>query len=156
MRKLIISLSFVLFAGFAFSQSPLYVGTSQLNVGVGLSNSGIPLYIGFDKSFARDFTFGAELSYRGYNEKWNDRYWDHDIFGISGNINYHFNSLLGISPRWDVYAGLNAGVYIWTSPIDYYGNRTTGLGLGGQVGVRYYFTNKVGLNLEYGGGNAFS
>lgn len=156
MRKLIISLSFVLFAGFAFSQSPLYVGTSQLNVGVGLSNSGIPVYIGFDHAIARDFTIGAELSYRAYNENWNNDYYDHDIFGVSGNLNYHFNNLLHVSPRWDIYAGLNVGFYAWTSPNGYTGNRSSGLGLGGQFGVRYYFTNSLGLNLEFGGGNAFS
>lgn len=156
MRKLIVSLSFVLFTGFAFSQSPLYVGTSQLNLGLGLSDSGIPVYIGFDRSFARDFTFGAELSYRAYNENWQNDYYNHDIFGVSGNINYHFNNLLRITPRWDIYAGLNVGVYVWTSPDGYAGNHSSGLGLGGQIGVRYYFTNSVGLNLEFGGGNAFS
>jgi len=30
------------------------------------------------------------------------------------------------------------------------------LGLGAQVGGRYYISNKVALNLEFGGGNAFS
>ena len=155
MRKLIISLSFVLFTGFAFSQSPLYVGTSQLNVGVGLSNSGIPVYIGFDHAIARDFTIGAELSYRANNEYWKTGYYDYNIFGVSGNLNYHFNNLLHVSPRWDIYAGLNVGFYAWSSPNNYDRNRT-GLGLGGQFGVRYYFTNSLGLNLEFGGGNAFS
>ena len=58
--------------------------------------------------------------------------------------------------QWDFYAGLNLGYYTWSSPSDYPGNRTSGLGLGAQVGGRYYFTPKVGINLEIGGGNAFS
>jgi len=30
------------------------------------------------------------------------------------------------------------------------------MGRGAQIGGRYYFTQKVGINLELGGGNAFS
>lgn len=156
MKKILLSLSFAFFSVFAFSQSPLYVGTSQLNVGFGLSDSGIPVYIGFDHSILRDLTIGAELSYRAYNENWQNHYYNHNIIGISGNLNYHFNSLFGISPRWDLYAGGNVGFYVWTSPDGYSGNRTSGLGLGGQVGGRYYFTNSLAINLEFGGGNAFS
>ena len=33
--------------------------------------------------------------------------------------------------------------------------KVSGLGIGGQVGGRYYFNDKVGINLEFGGGNAF-
>jgi hypothetical protein len=156
MKKIILSLSFVLMTSFAFSQSALYKGTSQLNLGLGLSDSGIPFYIGFDHSIARDFTLGAELSYRAYNEKWDNDYYNHDIIGISGNANYHFNSLFRMSPRWDLYAGANVGFYVWSSPNNYGGSHSSGLGLGGQIGGRYYFTNSMAINLEFGGGNAFS
>lgn len=156
MKKIVLSLSFALITVFAFSQSPLYVGSSQLNLGVGLSDSGIPLYIGFDHSIARDITLGAELSYRAYNENWQNNYYNHNIVGISANANYHFNTLFGISPRWDLYAGGNLGFYFWTSPDGYTGNSSSRLGFGGQVGARYYFTNSIGLNVEFGGGNAFT
>lgn len=156
MKKLILSLTLFLMTGFAFSQSSLYVGTSQLNVGFGLSNVGVPLYIGFDHAVLRDVTLGAEFSYRNYNENWNNDYYNHNIIGISGNANYHFNNLFRISPRWDIYAGANLGFYVWTSPDGYTGNSSSRLGLGGQVGARYYFTNSLGINLEFGGGNAFS
>lgn len=156
MKKTWISLTLILLTGFAFSQSPLYKGTSQLNVGLGLSDSGIPIYIGFDHSIARDVTIGAEASYRAYNENWDNSYYNHNILGLSGNANYHFNSLLGISPRWDLYAGANVGFYIWTSPDGYTGNHSSTLGLGAQIGTRYYFSNSFGINLEFGGGNAFN
>jgi hypothetical protein len=58
--------------------------------------------------------------------------------------------------KWDFYAGLNIGFYVWSSPNDYKGSNSSGLGLGAQIGGRYYLSNKVGLNLELGGGNAFS
>jgi hypothetical protein len=63
---------------------------------------------------------------------------------------------LKIPRNWDLYAGMNIGYYVWSSPYDYYGNYRTGLRPGIQVGGRYYFTDKVGLNLEFGSGIAFS
>jgi outer membrane immunogenic protein len=156
MKKLIISFSFVLITGLAFSQSSLYTGTAQLNFGVGLSDSGIPLYIGFDESIARNITIGGELSYRDYNESWQNTNYDHNIIGISVNANYHFNNLLGFTPRWDLYVGPNVGFYIWTSPDGYTGNHSSSLGWGGQIGARYYLTNSLGINIEFGGGNAFT
>jgi len=156
MKKFIISLSFVFIATFVFSQRTTYRASSQLNLGIGLSDSGIPIYLGFDHYIAHDFTLGAELSYRGYNEYWQDYYYNHNIIGISGNINYHFNSLFHMPSHWDLYAGANVGFYLWTSPDGYTGNHSSGLGLGGQIGLRYYFTNRVGVNLEFGGGNAFN
>lgn len=156
MKKIVFSLSLTLLTAFAFSQSPLSVGTSQLNLGLGLSAIGIPLYIGFDHGVARDITLGAELSYRAYNENWQNNRYNHNIIGISGNANYHFNNLLGISPRWDLYLGPNLGFYIWSSPDGYAGNSSSRLGFGAQAGVRYFFTNSFGINLEFGGGNAFS
>ncbi len=156
MKKNILSLAFVLFVGTMFSQNPLPTGSSQFNVGVGLSNSGIPVYVGFDYGLMRDITIGTEFSFRGYNEKWQNNNYNHSIIGISGNANYHFNALFNISPRWDLYAGPNIGFYVWSSPDGYLGSNSSRLGIGGQLGARYYFTNRFGVNLEFGGGNAFS
>ena len=64
--------------------------------------------------------------------------------------------MLSIPNRFDLYAGLNLGFYVWNSPNNYTGNNSSGLNLGAQVGGRYFITSKVGLNLEFGGGNAFS
>lgn len=156
MKKLILTLSLVLVTSIAFSQSALYQGSNQLNVGFGFSNIGVPLYIGLDHAFARDFTVGGELSYRAYNERWNSNYVNHNIIGLSANVNYHFNNLFQMSPRWDLYAGPNLGFYIWTSPDGYTGNSSSRLGFGAQVGIRHYFTNSLGINLEFGSGNAFT
>ncbi len=131
-------------------------GHSQLNMGVGLSGWGIPLYLGFDHAVHKDITLGAELSFRAYREYWRSYYYSHNILGVSGNGNYHFNNLLHISPKFDLYAGLNLGFYVWRSPYNYDGNHSSGLGLGGQVGARYFWNSKFGINLEFGGGNAFS
>jgi hypothetical protein len=104
----------------------------------------------------KDVTLGAELSYRGYDDNRDKHNYHHSVIGISGNANYHFNTVLNIPSPWDFYAGLNLGFYNWSSPNEYSGSHNSGLGLGAQIGGRYYFSNKVGINLEFGGGNAFS
>lgn len=141
---------------FANAQNPLSVGQAQINTGVGLSSWGLPVYVGFDYGVHQDITVGGELSFRNYRENWRNQRYQHSIVGISANGNYHFNRILNISPEWNFYAGLNMGFYIWSSDRAYDGNRTSGLGLGAQVGGRYYFSRHVGLNLELGSGNAFS
>jgi hypothetical protein len=55
-----------------------------------------------------------------------------------------------------LYAGLNIGFYSWRYDRNYIGQRYTGLGWGGQVGGRYFLSEKVGINLEFGGGAALS
>ena len=156
MKRFIWGIVFAMLAVCSFSQSPLPVGRNQLNVGFGFSDAGTPFYLGIDHSVHRDITIGGEFSYRSYRENWHRGYYNHNIMGFSGNGNYHFNSLLDIPRNWDLYVGLNLGFYVWSSPDAYGGSNSSGLGLGGQFGGRYYLSKKVGLNLEFGGGNAFS
>jgi len=156
MRIIIITIAFVFISLFSFSQNPAPRGSTQLNFGVGFSGWGIPLYVGIDHFIHRDITLGGELSFRSYHENWQNNTYNHGIAGVSGNFNYHFNHILTIPSRWDLYAGINLGFFVWSSPTAYDGNNHSGLGLGGQIGTRYYLSNRVGLNLEFGGGNAFS
>lgn len=160
MKKFFLIIALALVSGLTFSQNPFPQGRNQLNFGVGLSGWGVPVYIGIDHGVGNDFSIGGEFSYRSYNENWrnDDNYYDynHNIMGFSGNVNYHFNRVLQVPSNWDFYAGLNLGFYVWNSPNEYKGNHSSGLGLGGQIGGRYYFSNKLGINLEFGGNNAFS
>lgn len=156
MKKILLIVSLALVSGLTFSQNPFPKGRNQLNLGVGLSDWGVPIYFGIDHGVGNDFSIGGELSFRDYKERWNDDDYSHNITGISGNANYHFNRILEVNDNWDLYAGINLGFYIWSSPDTYRGSHNSGLGLGAQLGARYYFSDKVGLNLEFGSGNAFS
>jgi len=156
MKKIIIMLLLLAAAQASFAQYFLSKGEAQFNGGLGLSSWGIPVYAGVDWGVHRDISVGGELSFRSYYDHPNNERYHHSVLGISGNGNYHFNSLLNIPPEWDFYAGLNLGFYVWNSDDDYPGDHTTGLELGAQVGGRYYFNNRFGLNLEVGGGHAFS
>ncbi len=156
MKKQILTFALLIAAGVVFAQGPLSKGQSQINVGIGLSSWGVPVYLGFDHAVHPDITLGGELSFRSYNNNWRNDKYHHSIIGILGNANYHFNTVLNIPSPWDFYAGLNLGFYSWNSPNEYEGPHTSDVGLGAQIGGRYYFSNKVGINLEFGGGNAFS
>jgi hypothetical protein len=152
---------FILFFFFAYAnkieaQQPISKGKTQLNLGIGLSNWGMPLYVGVDYGLNKNFTLGGEISFRSFNENWKGNDYGQNIVGFLGNINYHFNTVFDIPSKFDFYAGLNIGFYAWSSPANYGGDNISGLGLGAQVGGRYYLSKKVALNLEIGGSNVFS
>jgi hypothetical protein len=148
MKKILLILSFLSIATLSQAQYALDKGKLQLNAGLGLSNWGLPVYVGLDYGVHKDISVGGEISFRNYSP----RFYSYNIIGISANGNYHFNYLLKIPKQWDLYAGLNLGFFVWTGDVT---QRGSPLGVGAQVGGRYYFTDKFGFNLELGGGNAF-
>lgn len=157
MKKISVFLLFLVLTVLTVNaQSPLVKGGKQLNAGIGFSGWGIPLYAGMDFGVYKDITVGFEGSFRSYNQTIAGTKYGSTIFGLSGNGNYHFNTVLEIPKNWDFYAGLNLGFYFWSSPSNYPGNGSSGIGLGAQIGGRYFFKDNFGLNLEFGGGNAFS
>lgn len=155
MRKLLTVLFIILASGSVFAQAPVSKGQFQLNAGVGFG-WGIPIYVGFDVGVHQDITVGGQFSFASYHDNWNGDKYNHTIIGIEGHGNYHFNRILNIQDNWDLYAGLHLGYYYWNSPDLYGGADHSGIGLGIQIGGRYYFSQKFGLNLELGGGTAFS
>lgn len=155
MKKFFLTIVLVVASTAMYSQRPTGNGLLQLNAGLGFSSWGVPVYIGVDYGIYKNITVGGELSFRSYDDHWSGSDYHHSITGISANGNYHFNSLLNIPSQFDLYGGLNLGFYIWNSPEHYEGSHSSGLGLGCQVGGRYYFSDRFGVNLEFGGGNAF-
>jgi|ERR1017187_4094877 hypothetical protein len=155
MKKVFIMLAIVFISNNANAQYMLAKGDKQVNAGLGFSNWGIPIYVGFDYGVHQDISVGGEVSFRSYYDGNNQNDYHHTIFGISGNGNYHLNTILKIPKNWDAYAGINIGFYAWSYPDNYNGNRVSGLGLGAQIGGRYYINDNFGINLELGGGNFF-
>jgi hypothetical protein len=158
MKKIILLLSITLASSTINAQYMLNKGDAQLNAGLGFSGWGVPVYLGFDYGVHQDISVGAELSFRSYNySRYSNYNYRISIYGISANGNYHFNTLLKIPTKYDFYAGVNLGFYIWSYPNDNYrGNEgISHISLGAQIGGRYYFNDKLAINLEFGGGNAF-
>jgi hypothetical protein len=131
-------------------------GSKQLNAGIGLSTWGLPIYVGLDYGLGKNWTLGGEGSFRSHRESFGGIKFNHTILGLGANANYHFNEILNIPSPWNLYAGANIGFFVWSSPNNYRGTGSSGLGIGGQIGGRYFLNDNLGLNLEFGGGNSFS
>ena len=155
MKKLILLIAFGFITNGVMAQSPLEEGGVQLNAGVGTSGWGIPVYFGLDYGIAKDFTLGGQISFQSDDYNDNNMNYDSSAIGIGGNGNYHFNSLLHIPSKFDFYAGASLTYYIWNYDNNNHPDNTS-LGLGLQVGGRYFFTDNFGINLELGGNTGTS
>lgn len=146
MKKLALTICALTIVAFSFGQTNearLDQSKMQFNIGVGLSNWGIPLYAGVDYWVTPEITLGLEASFR-YN-----LWYRYAVVGGSVNGNFHFNTLLELPDYLDVYAGLSAGPYFdlggyWVNPFH--------IGFYGQIGGRYKINDNMWLNLELGGG----
>jgi len=135
---LVISLFFII--GTIFAQTgvaPLSKGEKQLNLGLGISSYGLPVYAGIDFAVHNDWTVGPAVKVI-IDENFR--------FGAIGRFDYHWNRLIGISSEWDFYAGANLGFNVGDD---------FDLDIGLQVGGRWYWSDKWALNLEFGGGTSF-
>ncbi len=145
MRK-ILTFALMLCGLLAFSQedgaAPLSSGESQLNVGLGFGY-GLPVFASYDIAVTNDITVAPQV---GFNLD------GFDYLILSGRGDYHFNRLIGIPSNWDFYAGLNLGFLLSLDDNAY----SSGLDLGGQIGGRYYFSEKFGVLLEGGFGSLSS
>lgn len=152
MKKAFLFLSFVALSFVANAQA-IGSGESQVNAGVGLSGWGVPVYANYEYGFSDVISGGVEGSYRSFNEKYVGDSYKYSVLGIGAFANYHVNDLLGVPAPWDVYAGATLGYYSVSVDTDYDGAIGSGLSFGGQVGARYYFSDKMGVNLEFNGGS---
>ena len=67
--------------------------------------------------------------------------------GVKGN--YYFDNLLNLSGEWDVYGGANSGYAIGLNNK----GKSDDFNMGLHVGGRWFWNDKWGLYLEFGGGN---
>lgn len=141
MLKKLTLLAVVLFAASTLSAqnggvAPLAKGEQQLNFGLGISNHGVPLFVSYDFSVYKDVTITPQVDLRFDN---NNTY-----FGILIKGDYHWNYLIGIPNNWDFYSGARLGMD--------FGNSNADFRFGIQVGGRWYWNERWGLNLEIAGG----
>ena len=118
--------------------APLAKGGKQLNFGTGFSDNGIPVYVSLDFAVHKDVTVTPVV---------NVKFDDVVKFGMVVKGDYHWNSLIGIPSNWDFYAGAHVGFDFGD------GNLDPNFGI--QVGGRWYWSEKWGLNAEFGGGTGF-
>ncbi|HRP89478.1 MAG TPA: hypothetical protein PKX92_05520 [Edaphocola sp.] len=151
MKKILMSIALVgTMCSTLSAQGTLKNKDKQLNIGLGMSNYGLPVYAGLDFGVGNDITFGLE----GSINFWNNYKHSHSDLGLGINGNYHFNRILELPQKMDLYAGLNLGFRFHLG--NYESHDYSGLGFGGQLGFRYFFTNTVAFQIEANGGNAVS
>lgn len=150
--KRITLLTCFMVAGIAacYAQGTLGKGGKQFNAGLGFSNYGVPIYLGMDFGVHESITIGPKISFRNHSYKYSGTKYSQSLTVISFNGNYHFNKLIDLPSEWDFYAGASLGYYVWASAD--FGGQLSGIGFDGQIGGRYFFNKKFGINLELGGG----
>lgn len=154
MKKFALTICALAIVMFSFGQKTkdakpaVNVDKSKLQFNIGL------LYAGADLWFKQDITLGLEGSF-GYNYGFN-----HGGYGlrVAANGNYHFNRILQLPEKIDLYAGVSAGPCVFWDYSDifgYYDNSNRlhlGIGLSSQVGARFKINNKMWLHVQaYGG-----
>jgi len=144
MKALILIILCLNWTALAQAQSPLEKKEKQLNFGFGLGDNGIPVYLGADLCIASNITLGLQANYRAKNNL--------GSFGVLGNGNYHLDQAFNLPPEWNAYTGLNVGIFFQDTNGNH-GNHGNHFGFGVQLGGRYFFNDRWGLNLELGGGN---
>ena len=141
MKKLILLLSLAFILTNLDAQNggvaPLAKGEKQLNFGTGFTNGGIPVYASMDFAVHKDVTVTPEV-----HMKIDDNF----KAGILVKGDYHWNALIGIPSNWDFYAGARVG-FDFGNEFDF--------DIGIQVGGRWYWSEKWGLNVEFGGGTGY-
>jgi hypothetical protein len=139
----------------SYGQAPLSPGKIQINGGLGLGSGVIPVFVGFDYGIQDQITAGAELSYWRESYRYLGGSFSLSVIGIGAHGNYHFGKVLDLDSNIDLYAGLNLGYYVVNSS-NSFGGSSSGLGLGGQLGGRYFFKDNLGVLVEFGGGTYIS
>ncbi len=155
---LLVILAFLMSATYAQRDgvAPLAKGELQLNFGTGFSNHGLPVYVSLDIALHKDITLTPEIHMVL-------PFADHAFGGgIMVKADYHWNYLIGIPNNWDFYAGARAGIGFRgnkdngnddNNGNDDYNNIYPELGI--QVGGRWYWSEKWGLNAELAAGTGF-
>lgn len=178
MKKLVVKA--LILAGLAFpalnADAQIYEqGGSQLNIGIGIGSTftgaGLkttipPLGISYEYGFKEKISGGVYLGYAGASQEvatfggtWK---WSYNYILLGARGSYHFDFL--DTDKFDPYAGLLLGYNVASvsveKPAGYTGPDLTaasagGVVLGGHLGLRYHFNEKLGAFGELGYGVAF-
>jgi len=149
-----------------------YSHNTYNNYGYTNNHGQIPTFsVSLQKAFWEDITIGGEIAFNSYwDESTNHNgngtkatYHKYNQFNtfILGKGEYHFNRLIGLDPKFDLYAGAVLGLRISggsSEYIDYYNNNAsytdkhnyTDVAGGVFGGFRYYFGKSIAVYAELG------
>jgi uncharacterized protein DUF6646 len=131
MKNLIIT--FILCVSVAHIQSQSFngKGDSKANIGIDVYGYGYGIKATYDYGLSDLFTIGAGTSFYLNNN-------ENDFF-LYFRSNVHLGIILDLPPQFDIYPGVELG-YLSRSDI----------GLSAYLGLKYYFSKKIGVFAEIG------
>ena len=135
MKKLIIACTMLFFGSSALAQAWNGKGDQKIQIGLNGYGYGTGITGTYDYGLSKLVSVGAGANIYFSDYKDND---DKNNVFIFGRLNVHLQEPLGMPEKWDIYPGVDLGVL------------GSGFGIGAHIGVRYYFTPKVGIYLEAG------
>lgn len=164
-RILNIALIATLFLGLeltATAQPSYQKGDIDLNLGFGITQSlGFnPIYFSGNFMLLEYLSIGAEAGFRmdrhkyyAYHDTWNDYKYKRNGFAFITHGDYHFNELLNIPTKYDVYAGIDIGMAFFGdyeyNGVKWNSNNTYFLG-GPHIGGKWFFSDNFALNSQTG------
>lgn len=149
-----------------------YYNQNTSNYFGGSSHSGIPtISVSLQKAFWEDITIGGEIAFNSYKEEytnyngnntkgWYSKYNQNNTF-VLGKGEYHFNRLIGLDPKFDLYAGAILGLRFSGSKVQHTDYNFSGssytsksnsvdLATGAYAGFKYYFVKNISVYAELG------
>lgn len=114
---------------FAQAQAQIENGDKKVQIGFRPYGLGTGLVGHFDYGLNSMFSVGAGADF--YFTKENNFY-------LYGRGNFHLGDLIGFDENFDLYPGIDLGI------------SSEGIGVGGRLGARYFFNDKLGAFLEIG------
>lgn len=166
-KQLLLATVFMLSAitGMAQSKSSSFnKGDNLLNIGVGIGSpffgsgysSSLPVNptISYERGVSNAISVGGQLSYASSKyEGFNNSYsFKESAIYIGARGSYHFNELLQLNPKFDLYGGASLG-YVTVSISDNqstYEGAASSLGFGLFAGGKYYLKSSTALYAELG------
>ena len=138
MKKFLLSLVAICFLGLGVQAQEMSKGQLVGSARLGFGGAGFPVAISGDYGVVGNLINGNDaISVGGQVGMfiWNDGYQSHISLTAAFRANFHYQFVDNL----DTYAGAQIGLF------------RNGLGLGFDLGARYYFNDKFGVNLEFGG-----
>ena len=132
MKKFI---TIVLLGAFCMVNAQAFKGKSdtKLNIGMTIQNGGTGVLAGADFGLGENFSIGILSSYLlGAKEYLGEKPSFDYRFDVKARFNANLGSVMNVSPKFDLYPGLNIGLK----------------NFGGHVGARYFFTEGFGVFSE--------
>lgn len=159
-RKVLLLLCIGIMSLSSWSQDAAFnKGDKLLNVGIGVNSyysGGIPIGASFEIGINDQFSVGPNIDFLSTKYGGAGSSFKFTALYIGARASWHANEALNISnPKIDLYLGPTIGYRVFSWKDDYNGSTLkdsygSGIYIGGFLGGKYYFNEKLGGFVELG------